>query len=154
MADFATTLQAETVPAITDLGEGLADDFLGGMKAVLDDADEAARAKVADLVKEGFRFKAKALTADTPELAREYADAVEKVQRRVQTVLLAESIVAQEQTAALVADLLGKAMGALGTIAKGLITTIASGLAKGVISGIVGGEGGDGFDPSSIFPFA
>jgi len=154
MSDLVTSLQAETIPALTTLGSDLADDFLGGMQEILANADQAARDKVAGLIKEGFAFKAKALGAETVELARDYAEAVEKTQRRVKTVLLAESIVAQESTAALIADLFGKAMSALGTIAKGLITTIASGIVKGAIAGVVGGEGGDGFDPSAIFPNA
>ncbi len=142
------------IPALESEATKLADGFLDGMQEILLNADAAARDKVAGLIKEGFSFKHKAITADTPELAREYADAVEKVQRRVKTVLLAESLVAQESTAALIADLFGQAMSALGSMAKGLITSLASGLVSGAISSLTGGEGGGGFDPTSIFPNA
>lgn len=154
MSDLATSLREHTLPELEKLAGGLADDFLGGLRTIFEGASNDAKAKVEDLIKKGYSFKQKALTADDQDLAREYAEAVETTVRRVRTVLLAEALVAEESTASLIGDLFEKALDGLATIAKGLITTIAAGLVKGGAAGITGGEGEDGTDPSSIFPFA
>ena len=154
MSDLMSLIQDQVYPALDNLTDGLADDFLDGLGEILNDAPTAAKAKVASLVREGFAFKRKALTAETPETARTYADAVEKTQRRVKTVLLAEKLVAEESMAALVSDLFGKALSGLQSITVGLVETIVSGLAKGAISGLMGGEGGgESGGLSSVFPF-
>ena len=138
---------------VENLARGLASDFVGGLGAILEDADSNARAKVQALIEKGFEFKSKAVTAQTTEQARMYAGEVETIQRRVRTILLAEKLVAEESTAALVADLFGRALKGLGDAVSGLVGVLAAGIAKGAIAGLTGGEA-DAFDASSIFPFA
>jgi len=154
VSELLTSLQAQAAPELERLADDLSDQFLQGLKGVLEGADAAARGKVEELVRQGYEFKRKALTADDQEQARQYAGAVETSVRRVRTVLLAERIVAEEQFAATVSDLFSQALDGLATIAKGMLTAVAAGLVQGTIQGITGGEGGGSFDPSSIFPFA
>ena len=151
MSELLSSLQAHTMPEIEKLADGLATQFLGGMKDILADADQAAKDKVAEILKQGASFKFKAITADTPDLARDYAEAVETSVRRVKTILLAEQLVAEESVAALVSSLWGTALDGLATIAKGLLTTVVTGVVQGAIKGLTGGGGGD--SPADIFPF-
>lgn len=153
MSDLAKIVETSAEDALGALASDLSSDFVDGMKSILESAPKAARDKVEGLIRDGFHFKKAAITAKNQADAREYADAAAAVQRRIKTVLLAEVVVAHDSTAALASDLFGKALDGLGTIAKGLVSTIAAGLAKGAVAGLTG-EGGDGFDPSSIFPFA
>ena len=153
MSDLLASITAAATPKLEEMADTLADEFLGGMKAILANTTEARQDKVKAILKEGARFKWKALTATNTDTARNYAEAVETSVRRVKTILISERIVAEEATAALVSDLWGKALDGLVSIAKGLLTTIATGLVQGAIKGLAGGEGGS-FDPSDIFPFA
>ncbi len=141
------------INALEPLAAELGEQFLDGMGSILEGAPAAAKDKVVTLVKEGFRFKRKALAADNAEDARDYAEAAAKSARRVRTVLLAEEVVASEQTAALVSDLFGKALDGLAAAAKGLVVEVVKSLAKSAIEEFTGG-GEDGPDLSSIFPFA
>ena len=153
MSSTIDSIRTAAAPELERLADDLSKQFLGGLKGILANADAAARDKVADLIKKGYDFKRKAITADTQEEAREYSEAVATTVRRVKTILLAEKLVAEESVAALVSNLFETALDGLATIAKGLLGTIAEGVVSGVISSIAGG--GDGsFDPSSIFPFA
>jgi len=151
MSELLVSVQAHTTPELEKLADGLADDFLSGMKDILSSADDAAKDKVQAILKQGAKFKFKALTAEDPEQAREYAEAVETSVRRVKTILLAEQIVAEETIAALVSNLWSKALDGLATIAKGLLTTVVTGIVQGAIKGLTGGGGSEGL--SDIFPF-
>ena len=154
MSELLNSLQDTTLPALEDMAKGLADQFLDGLKDILSNASDAQKKKIQDILKDGAKFKWKALTASDQAEARQYAEAVETSVRRVKTILLAERIVAEEKIAAIISNLWGKALDGLVTIAKGLLSTVAAGLAQGVIKGLTGEGGGGSFDPSSIFPFA
>ena len=151
MSELLASLQAHTTPQLETLADGLADQFLDGMKDILSGASDASKNKVQDILKQGAKFKFKALTAEDSEQAREYAEAVETSIRRVKTILLAEQIVAEESIAALVSNLWSKALDGLATIAKGLLTTVVTGIVQGAIKGLTGGGGSEGL--SDIFPF-
>ena len=152
MSDLIKQIQGEVLPTIDQLSNRLARDFLEGLGNLMEGASQEAITRVEFILKQGASFKAKALTADDPNLALEYTAAVETSIRRVETILIAERILASEKFAATVANLWGKALEGLATIAEGVLGTVAAGIASGAISGLIGGEGGT--DVSSIFPFS
>lgn len=150
MSAVGEIVRDSAVSALAPLSEELGQEFLQGLSGILEGASDAAKNKVAGLVKQGFEFRRRALVADTAEEAREYAEAAAKSARRVKTVLLAESVVAQESTAALVSGLLEKALDGMAALAKGLVVEIVKSLAASAVEGITGEDGGD---PAEIFPF-
>ncbi len=148
MSLLTDSLMNETSASLETMAGDLANGFLGGMEEILKDADEAARQKVADLVRQGFALKQKAMTATDQDLAREYAEAVETTIRRVRTVLVTEQLVASENIATLIANLFSEALSGLATVAKGILVAVASGIVSGAVQGLIGGDA----DPSGIFP--
>lgn len=152
--ELLNSLRDTAMPALEEMAGGLADQFLAGMKDVLDDASAATKAKVEGILQEGARFKWKAMTADDQETARQYAEAVETSIRRVKTLLIAERIVAEESVAAVLSNLWEKSLDGFVSVAKGLLATVASGLVQGAIKGLTGGGEDGSLDSSDIFPFA
>lgn len=150
---MSEVLQQIATVELEKLATGIADNFLGGMRDLLEEAEGHAREKVEEVLKEAARFKHKALTAKNQEEARLYAGEAETAVRRVKTILLAEKLVAEESIASMIANFFSSALDTLGDAITGLLGTLASAAAKGVIQGLVGEEG-EGSDLSGIFPFA
>ena len=81
--DMLATVRESALTALYEIGDSLAQDFIGGLSGILEGAPAAAREKVEGLVRDGYHFKKMALSADSQEDAREYAEQAEKVQRRI-----------------------------------------------------------------------
>lgn len=137
-------------PEIRELASGLSEDFVAGLKDVLEGADPDTQAKVKELVKQGYEFKRDAMLAKTADEARQYAEAAETSARRLKTVLLAERLIAEEKAARAISAIFRKALDAFGMIAKTLLTTVVEAAVSGAISGLTGGEV-DGSGLSDLF---
>ncbi len=152
MSDLDREVAEHVGPELTKLAGSLADDFLGGLRAILENASQEVKDQVAERVRQGYEFKRKAMVAETQGTAREYARAAETSARRVRTILLAERVVVKDSTAALVESLFASALDGFGKVAKVVLTTVVEGFVSGLIGGLA--EGGDGSaDPSKAFPF-
>lgn len=147
--DFSSLLAATAGP-LEAAGDALVDRFLGDVAHLIDGA-KATGSRMEAALKDAKSFQLKAMRADTQELAREYAEAVETALRRVKTLALSEGVVAEEATAAMLAAGFKSVLGTLADVGVGLVKAVASGIVSGTIKGFTGGAG---FDPSSVFPFA
>lgn len=141
-------IRAAAEPKLRELADKLQADFVAEVSEFVDNAKTD---KLKELLKTATDFRLKALTASTPEEARQYAEATETALRRIKTVALAERIVAEEHTAALISKAAKLVLNTLVSVGKEILGVAVQAAVSGAVQGLAGGSGGGGFDPSKIF---
>jgi hypothetical protein len=148
-----TTLEEQVkmiaLPALADEMTGLADDYVAGFKAQFDAANATAKPAILAHLKKAAEYKIKAVQEADAETRRAYVEGVADELASAKTIALSEGVAQTEEAAASFAAGFEAVLSAVGKAAKGLISTVGSAIVSGAISGLTGG---DGFDPSGIFP--
>lgn len=151
MSELLDSLKAVVDPALEAEMTSLAESYLDGFQYTLKASNEHARPAVTGHLKKAAQYKWKAVRADDEATRRAYAEGVADEMASVKTILKSEFVAVTEEQAATFTAGFERALAAVGSAAKGIITTLGPALVSGAIKGFTGG---DGFDPSSIFPGA
>jgi hypothetical protein len=127
-------------PHLKELGKGLVGKFQAryGKYVSAGDMD-----RFKQLSQDAMDNETKALLADNPDHARQYAQAAASNVRSIETLSLAAEIVQDAQTASLLMEALDSVLEAFKGMAAGVLSIIVGGVIKGAIGSLGGGGGGD-----------
>jgi hypothetical protein len=107
------------------------------LKNVDDFVDSSRISYLDDLLKEAAEYEIKAIMADDPDTARQYATAAEDTLRQVSVVLVTEKVVAEKTIAAMIEAAALTVWEGFKSAAAGLLGVAI----KGVISALIPGGG-------------
>lgn len=127
-------LKAAAQPELEKRADELRATFLKN----IDEFVDSSRVHILDdLLKEAAGYEIKAVMADDPDTARQYATAAEDTLRQVSVVLVAERVVAEKAIAAMIQAAALSVWEGFKSVATGLLGVAI----KGAISGLIPGGG-------------
>jgi hypothetical protein len=151
VSDLLDSLKGVVDPALTAEMGKLADSYLDGFGDMFAGANAHVRPAVQAHLAKAASYKLKAVQASDAGMRYAYVEGVADELAAAKTVLVSEATAISVEQAATFAAGFGRVLEAVGSAAKGLISVVGAALVSGAIQGLTGG---DGFDPSSIFPGA
>jgi len=127
-------------PYLKELGKGLVGKFQERYAKYVS-AEDLERFK--KLSQDAMDNETKALLADNPDHARQYAQAAKSNVRSMETLSLAAEVVQDAQTASFLMEALDSILEAFKGMAAGVLSIVVGGVIKGAIGSLGGGGGGD-----------
>lgn len=127
-------------PHLKELGKGLVGKFQERYAKYVS-AEDMDRFK--QLSQDAMDNETKALLADNPDHAKQYAQAAASNVRSMETLSLAAEIAQDAQTASLLMEALDSVLEAFKGMAAGVLSIIVGGVIKGAIGSIGGSGSGD-----------
>lgn len=127
-------------PHLKELGKGLVSKFQDRYAKYVSAGDLERFKK---LSQDAMDNETKALLADNPDHARQYAQAAKSNVRSMETLSLAAEVVQDAQTASLIMEALDSVLEAFKGMAAGVLQIVVKGVVGGAIGSLGGSGGGD-----------
>lgn len=149
VSEVATKVLRIGVSVMEQTMNDLADNFLGGMKDAIGDLPAEVGPKLQARLKKAAEYKINAMKAADQTTRDQYLQGVKDELARAKTILVSEAVVVSNEAAEVFLSGFGQVMESVAQVGKTLLSAVAAAAVQGLVSGVAGGEG---FDPSGVFP--